>query len=245
MSGRGYGSAGEEAQAVRIRLLGGFRISVGTRVVEEGAWQLRKAAANNLRVALCPEGHLWVDVELYAGELLPEDRYEEWAEEKREELRATYLNLLEELAALYEERGEFGPAVETLRRAVTEEPTNEEAHVGLMRLYAVSDRRREALAQYERLREVLSGQLGSEPNAATQRLRDEIAADGPPAARTLPTSIAMLGVVGSIIRRYPRLIIRFLSFGSTPREVHRREEGARQRKNAVRRTILESGLRWT
>ena len=53
---------------------------------------------------LCPEGQLWVDVEafeeaaetarrsrdpaayraaieLYAGELLPEDRYEEWAEE--------------------------------------------------------------------------------------------------------------------------------------------------------------------
>jgi DNA-binding SARP family transcriptional activator len=268
MSGRGYGSVGGEAQAVRIRLLGGFRVSVETRVVEEDAWQLRKAAslvkllalasnnhrlhreqtmealwpnlgrkaaANNLRVALhaarrildpdpavasrclasqgkqialCPEGHLWVDVEafeeaaaaaarrarepaayraaieLYTGELLPEDRYEEWAEKKREELRATYLSLLGKLAALYEERGEFGPAVETLRRAVTEEPTNEEAHAGLMRLYAVSDRRREALAQYERLREVLSGQLGTEPNAATQRLREEIAAGGFPTTRT-------------------------------------------------------------
>jgi DNA-binding SARP family transcriptional activator len=170
----------------------------------------RYLASWDEQLALCPEGHLSVDVEafemtaaaarrarepaayraaieLYSGELLPEDRYEEWAEEKREQLRTTYLILLGELAVLYEERGEFGPAVETLRRAVAEEPTNEEAHVGLMRLYAVSDRRREALAQYERLRKLLSGQLGTEPNAATQRLRDEIAADGSPPIRIPPT----------------------------------------------------------
>ena len=45
-------------------------------------------------------------IELYAGELLPEDRYEEWAEGRREELRRQYLALLVELASLYEERGE-------------------------------------------------------------------------------------------------------------------------------------------
>src|SRR5215203_939461 len=171
-------------EAVRVWLLGGFRISVGPRNIEEGAWHLRKAAAlvkvlalspghrlhreqamdllwpdlgrraasNNLRqtlhavrrtldptagsrylasqdesIVLCPKSSLWVDVEafeeaartthrshqpaayeaaldLYAGELLPAERYEEWAEEPRRRLRETYLSLLLGLARLHEDR---------------------------------------------------------------------------------------------------------------------------------------------
>ena len=90
-------------------------------------------------------------IDLYAGELLPEDRYEDWAEDRRADLRRVYLELLTELAGLYEEQGEYGPAAETLQDVVAEEPTDEEAHASLMRLYAISDRRGEALAQYERL----------------------------------------------------------------------------------------------
>ena len=160
--------AGERAEAVRVWLLGGFRVSVGSRVIEDKRWRLEKAAtlvkllalspghrlhreqamdhlwpdlgkkavSNNLRQAvyaarrilardrwmsarylaseeeslvLCPGGQLWVDFEafeeaatarrsrdptasgaaldLYAGELLPDDRYEEWAHDWREQLR--------------------------------------------------------------------------------------------------------------------------------------------------------------
>ena len=80
------------------------------------------------QLVMCPQGQLWVDVEafeeaadtarrskdpaayraaieLYSGELLPEDRYEEWAESRRQELRRRFLSLLVELAGLYEERG--------------------------------------------------------------------------------------------------------------------------------------------
>jgi DNA-binding SARP family transcriptional activator len=86
---------------------------------------------------------------------LPEDRYEPCVEGRRAELRETYLSLLLELATACEERGELGPATEALRRAVAEEPTQEETHVSLMRLYALSGRWREALRQYEQLREAL------------------------------------------------------------------------------------------
>lgn len=71
---------------------------------------------------LCPDVTLWVDVEaferavesarrarkpaaygtaldLYAGDLLPEDRYEEWTEARREELRRLYLTSLVERRA--------------------------------------------------------------------------------------------------------------------------------------------------
>jgi DNA-binding SARP family transcriptional activator len=255
---------------VRIRLLGGFGVSVGSRSLEGSVWRLRKAAhlvkllalssghrmhreqvmevlwpdlgsgaaANNLRqilhsarrilgtdpsaasrylalrdeqLVLCPEGNLWVDVEafeeaaaaarrskdpagyrtaieLYAGELLPEDRYEEWAQGRREELRRLHLALLVELANLYEERGEHEPAFEALRRVVAEEPGLEEGHVGLMRLYALSGRHQEALSQYKRLRDALSGHLSTEPGATTRALHDEIAAGRFPPPQPLPTA---------------------------------------------------------
>jgi tetratricopeptide (TPR) repeat protein len=115
-------------------------------------------------------------IELYTGDLLPEDRYEEWAEVWRENLRQTYFALFVELAGLYEERGYYGLARETLQQAVAEEPTFEEAHAGLMRLYALSGQPGEALAQYEGLRETLSRKLGTEPGETTQRLHENIAA---------------------------------------------------------------------
>lgn len=242
---------------VRVWMLGGLRVSVGTRTIEEDAWRLRKAASlikllalapghrlhreqlmdllwpelapgaasSNLRralhvarhtldptlagtsrrlqrrgelVALCPEGQLWVDVEafeeaalsarrsqepaayeaaidLYAGELLPEDRYEEWAEERRQELRETYLSLLMGLASAHAERKDYGSAIEALRRVVSEEAIREEAHAELMRLCALSGRKSEALRQYETLRETFSRDLGVEPSSSSRALREEIA----------------------------------------------------------------------
>ena len=158
----------------------------------------RYLASQDESLVLSPEGQLWVDVEafeeagvsarrsrdpaayraaieLYAGELLPDDRYVEWAENRREQLRRHYLELLVELTGLYEERGEYRQAAETLQKALSEEPTNEEAHASLMRLYALSERQGEALAQYERLRGILSGRLGTAPGAMTRALRDKIA----------------------------------------------------------------------
>ncbi len=69
------------------------------------------------QLTLCPDSPLWVDVEafeeaaatarhalepaayraaieLYPGELLPQDRYEPWAEERRVDLQELYLSLL-------------------------------------------------------------------------------------------------------------------------------------------------------
>jgi predicted ATPase/DNA-binding SARP family transcriptional activator/DNA-binding CsgD family transcriptional regulator len=149
------------------------------------------------RLALCPNGPLWVDVDafeeaantarhareaaayqaalyLYSGELLPQDRYEGWVEQRRAELRGLYLSLLVELAGLHEDLGEHEPAIEALSRVVAEEPTNEGAHEGLMRLYALLGRRREALGQYEHLREALFRESGTEPDAASTLLQQEI-----------------------------------------------------------------------
>ena len=254
--GHPHGSPGEVSEVVRVKLLGGFRVSVGSRSIEEGEWGLRKAkslvkllaftpghrrhrdwiievlwphldpdaAANNLRrtlhaarraldpdptsidrylsfrgeqIALCLGSPVWVDIEafenaaatarrvqdpaayqatldLYAGDLVPEDRYEDWTEERRAELRSLYLALLIELAGLYEERGEFGLAVEALDSVAKCEPLHEEAYAGPMRLHSLSDRWEEALLdRYGQLQETLSRKLGAEPGTATRRLPDE------------------------------------------------------------------------
>jgi DNA-binding SARP family transcriptional activator len=99
----------------------------------------RSLASREESLVLCPESSLWVDVnafeeaartvrrsrepalyraalDLYAGELLPTDRYEEWAEEPRRRLQERYLSLLLGLAHLYEERADYDSAIKTLRR---------------------------------------------------------------------------------------------------------------------------------
>jgi len=149
------------------------------------------------QVALCPVLPLWVDVEafeqaaanvrrlrdpaayraaveLYGGDLLPEDRYEPWAEDRRDGLRKTYLSLLVGLAGLFEERGEIEEAIEAYEQAATEEPALEEAHAGLMRVRAASGRPDLAQEQYERFRVALLRD-GIEPGVRVTRLRDEIA----------------------------------------------------------------------
>ncbi len=56
------------SETVRIRLLGGFQVSVGSRSIEDGAWRLRKAASLIKLLALAPQHrmhreqmmeHLW------------------------------------------------------------------------------------------------------------------------------------------------------------------------------------------
>jgi predicted ATPase/DNA-binding SARP family transcriptional activator len=178
-------------------------------------------ASREESLVLCPESSLWVDVEafeqaarsarrsgepaayeaaldLYSGELLPTDRYEEWAEQPRGRLKESYLWLLMRLAKLHEEFADYASAMEALREVVSEEPTREEAHLGLMRLYALVRNKGEALAHYGRLKETLCRELGAEPAASSRALREKIATgrfpptegqsltsptEGPPGAR--------------------------------------------------------------
>ena len=113
-------------------------------------------------------------LELYTGELLPADPYEDWAASRREHLHDLYLGLLLELARLHETRQELPAAIEALRRVVEGEPSHEEAHTGLMRLYALSGQRHQALRQYGQLRDALRRELDAEPEAESERLYQEI-----------------------------------------------------------------------
>jgi predicted ATPase/DNA-binding SARP family transcriptional activator len=117
-----------------------------------------------------------VALDLYAGELLPEDRYEEWASARREALHQEEMALLRDLARLAEARADYALAIDTLHKALAADPADEELHRELMRLYALSGARQQALRQYQTLREALRRELDLEPAPESQRLYEAILA---------------------------------------------------------------------
>ncbi len=146
-------------------------------VLDGGVWtdvQAFEAAAAGGRAARRAEAYR-AAVDLYRGDLLPEDPYEEWTLRRREQLRELYLSLLFDLARFYEARGEVAAAIEILQILLSRDPTNERAHSGLMRLYAVSGDRVKAMRQYEALRQVLRRELDVDPDPESQRLFADIA----------------------------------------------------------------------
>ncbi len=118
----------------------------------------------------------WDAVALYGEGLLPDDSYEEWAEQARDELRLDVVAALEELAGLLEAAGDLDGAVRAVSRLVAVDRLDEDAHTRLIRLHALAGRRAEALRQYEHLRSLLASELGTEPSAETQRLVEEVRA---------------------------------------------------------------------
>jgi len=245
-----------EGEGLRIDLLGGLRVAVAGRTLDESAWRLRKAksllkllalaprrrlnreqamdalwpdldpgaASNQLRKALHvlrrglpvdpkaaaamvrfddavlslgPGGEVDVDrfralgaearrardpsayrraLELYRGELLPDDLYEEWASAPRDRLRAEFVALAMELAELLEARAELEEAARVLGRVLDVEPVDEDAHRALMRVHALAGRRHEALRQFEVLRDSLRRDLDVDPDVATVNLHERIRA---------------------------------------------------------------------
>ena len=113
---------------------------------------------------------------LYGGDLLPDDRYEEWTEPQREELRALRQRLLMELSGVYHKEGRPSPAAELLEQVLLTEPSHEEAHLALIHLHAASGHRDRALRQYGRCRDALRRDLGVEPSAETEAAVREIRA---------------------------------------------------------------------
>jgi predicted ATPase/DNA-binding SARP family transcriptional activator len=107
---------------------------------------------------------------LFAGDLLPEDRYEAWTEPRRSLLREQFAALCLELAERNERRGQIGDAVSCAQRVLEEEPLHEPAHRFLMSCYARAGRRQDALQQFERLRAELRRRLEAEPDSVTRAL---------------------------------------------------------------------------
>ncbi|HLW46283.1 MAG TPA: tetratricopeptide repeat protein [bacterium] len=133
-------------------------------------------------------------LELYAGDLLPEDQYEEWSGGRRDALHQESLSLLADLAAIYESEHNEARAIEILQALVSRDTGREDAHRSLMRLYALSGQRQQALRQYQILKDSLRREFDAEPDEASRRLYEDVQAGrfshaephGPRAVRARP-----------------------------------------------------------
>nr|MBA3824311.1 AAA family ATPase [Ktedonobacterales bacterium] len=113
-------------------------------------------------------------IALYTGDLLPDDRYEEWTTAHREDLRARLHDLCLACAQAHAARGEYAEALPLVQRVVAAEPTHEDAHVLLMRLHASRGHRAAAITQFARLRTALAEEVGVAPSAASQQCYTDI-----------------------------------------------------------------------
>lgn len=103
----------------------------------------------------------------YTGDLLPEDRFSDWALRRREDLRESVSDLLVDAAGKSADEADW-------LRALAVDPLHEQAVRGLMRVLAAAGRRSEALTRYERLRDDLRAAYGTDPDPETRRLYREL-----------------------------------------------------------------------
>ncbi|MFG2123547.1 BTAD domain-containing putative transcriptional regulator [Streptomyces sp. NPDC048710] len=120
--------------------------------------------------------------------LLPEDRYEPWASEAAEALEARRAALRLGLGEALEHDHQTAEALDVLRALIAQDPLHEPGHRALMRVLAEAGRRREALADFEQLRDALRHETGADPDPQTRRLYRELLADSVEAREQRPAA---------------------------------------------------------
>lgn len=211
-----------------------YALHVARRVLEPQSGGVRRCLRwQGERLALAPDSALEIDVDLfeaaalaargseepnafqqavdlYTGDLLPEDRYEDWAAGRREILRETYLGLLLDLARLREATLEYRQAIDVLRTVIAVESSREDAHAALMRAYAATGQRRLALRQYDYLCDVLRADLDAEPDLNTQHLYAELLAGHSPSDDQTIVSATGVAVVTQPSHNLPVALTSFV-----------------------------------
>lgn len=105
------------------------------------------------------------------GFSLPDaEAFEEWLLLQRETLQRDALEKLDNAIAQQLEQGHPERAIEFARKQLSIDPWREESHRSLMHAYALHGQRSEALAHFEKCKQVLREGLGVEPSQETLAL---------------------------------------------------------------------------
>ena len=102
----------------------------------------------------------------WTGDLLPEDRYEDWATPHREQLANRRARLVLQLASALVDTGEPGEAALVLEPLAVERPDDEDVHRALLQALFAGGRRGEAAHAFDRLRDALE-EYGTVPSRET------------------------------------------------------------------------------
>ena len=113
-------------------------------------------------------------IALYQGDLLPDDLYAEWTLTLRESLRRACHDASLALAGLYRDTGQYDRIFPLLKPLLAYDPADEPVHRELMRAYALTGRRHDALRQYQTCVQALASELDLTPEPETAALYTQI-----------------------------------------------------------------------
>jgi DNA-binding SARP family transcriptional activator len=119
-------------------------------------------------------------IELYNGDYLVEDLYEDWTMVERERLSNAYIDILGRLAIHYMEVEQHQESIRACYKVLEKDRCHEDSYRLLMRCYARLGLRARALHQYRMCEQILGQEYGTSPSPETRSLylsllRDESA----------------------------------------------------------------------
>jgi DNA-binding SARP family transcriptional activator len=112
--------------------------------------------------------------ELYQGDYMDEDRYEDWPTFQRQRLQTKYLELLQQLSRYYLQQDEYASCAAVCNKMLAVDPCHEQAHRWLMRCYSRQGQPYLARRQYHLCVERLREELDLPPTQDTEDLYGQI-----------------------------------------------------------------------
>jgi predicted ATPase/DNA-binding SARP family transcriptional activator len=103
--------------------------------------------------------------------------FDDWQFLETDRLRRELASVLERLAVIYRDKGDFKTALEYARRWLRLDELNEAAHRALINLYALAGQRNAALRQYRNCVRILDQELGVPPLDETSQLYEAVKAN--------------------------------------------------------------------
>ncbi len=108
--------------------------------------------------------------QLYSGPFMHEDLYADWSFIQREQFESVYLTVAAKLSEYYFESQRYDEAAKWANILLQQNRCDETAHLQLIRIYQATNRRSEALSQYQRCKTALAEELGLEPQPQIKAL---------------------------------------------------------------------------
>ena len=154
------------SQSPVSRLHGGYSLDL-TRPIWidcihfQKLWELGRSHAENGDLPLASRVYEEA-IELYRGDFLDEDRYEEWTLIRRERLLDIYLTMLEQLADIYLQQGELLGCIQACQKILEKDLCHEGAYHKIIDCYLREGHTSRAIRWFEICRNALLVELDCE-----------------------------------------------------------------------------------